>query len=69
MLSRLIAPDEREEKFNVSLRTLAIILTSAGASVLCLLPLLLEYFGSAWKPLAIKSPASVATQTGAKVAA
>jgi Ca-activated chloride channel family protein len=51
MLRRLIAPDERDEKFKLNLRTLAVILLASGGSLLCLLPLLLEYFGSAWKPL------------------
>ena len=49
-LRRLTAPDERADKFQVSLRTLAIIVVATGALWLCLLPLLLEFFGSAWKP-------------------
>jgi Ca-activated chloride channel family protein len=52
ILSRLIAPDEQSEKFKISLRLLAMILLATGAAVLCLLPMLLEYFGSAWKPIA-----------------
>ena len=51
MLRHLTAPDERTEKFQISLRTLAIIVLAVGASLLCLLPLLLENFGSAWKPV------------------
>src|ERR1044072_5578540 len=50
MLRRLIAPDERAEKFRVNLRLLAIILLASSAALVCLLPVLLEYFGSAWKP-------------------
>ena len=52
MLQRLLAPDETNEKFKVNLRVLAMILLATSAAVLCLLPLLLEYFGSAWKPVA-----------------
>ena len=49
MLRHLTAPDERTDKFQVSLRTLAIITLAAGVSVLCLLPLLLEAFGTGWR--------------------
>lgn len=58
LLSRLTAPDERGGRFQVGLRTLAIMALAAGAAVLCLAPLLLEVFGSAWKPL----PAPAATR-------
>jgi len=51
MLRHLLAPDETSEKFKVNLRLLAIIILAVSASLLCLLPLLLEYFGSAWKPV------------------
>ncbi len=51
MLRHLIAPDETKEKVKINLRVLAMIILAASASVLCLLPLLLEYFGSAWKPV------------------
>lgn len=50
MLKHLLAPDETNEKFRINLRTLAIIILAASTSLLCLLPLLLEYFGSAWRP-------------------
>lgn len=50
MLRHLLAPDETDEKLKINLRTLAIIILAASTAVLCLLPLLLEYFGSAWKP-------------------
>lgn len=50
LLRRLTAPDERTDKFQISLRMLAIIALAAGVSFLCLLPLLLEHFGSGWKP-------------------
>ncbi len=51
MLRRLIAPDEQTENFKLNLRVLAISVLVSSAAVLCLLPLLLEYFGSAWKPV------------------
>jgi Ca-activated chloride channel family protein len=51
MLRRLIAPDERSEKFKLNVRVLAISALASGTAILCLLPLLLEYFGSAWKPV------------------
>ena len=51
MLRRLITPDERTEKFKVNLRVLAIIVLTVSTALLCLLPVLLEYLGSAWKPV------------------
>jgi len=51
MLRHLLAPDETKEKVKINLRVLAIIVLTAGATVLCLLPMLLEYFGSAWRPI------------------
>lgn len=50
-LRHLTAPDERADAFQMSLRTLAIITLATGVSLLCLLPLLLEAFGSRWKPV------------------
>lgn len=50
LLRHLTARDERTDKFQVSQRTLAIIVLAASAALLCLLPLLLETVGSAWKP-------------------
>lgn len=49
LLRHLAAPDAGADKFQVSLRTLAILALAAGVSLLCLLPMLLEYFGSNWK--------------------
>jgi len=69
MLRRLIAPDEREEKFRLGLRSLAIVVLAVGAGVLCLLPLLLEYFGSAWKPLPKEGRVEAVTRQNAEVAA
>jgi len=56
LLRRLTAPDEQTDKFQISLRTLAVLLLAAGAAMLCLLPLLLEYLGSGWKPASRASP-------------
>lgn len=55
LLRHLIAPDERADKFHFNLRTLAILVLASCAAVLCLLPLLLEAFGSAWRPVAAAS--------------
>lgn len=49
LLRRLNAADERTDRFQLSLRVLAIIVLAASAGVLCLLPLLLEFFGSGWR--------------------
>ena len=56
LLHHLTAPDTRGDKFQVSLRTLAIGTLAACAALLCLLPLLLEFFGSGWKPAAVNKP-------------
>jgi Ca-activated chloride channel family protein len=50
LLRKLTSADERPDRFKVSLRILAIIVLTASAALLCLLPLLLECLGSAWKP-------------------
>jgi Ca-activated chloride channel family protein len=60
MLRHLTAADERGDKFQLSLRTTAIITLAAGVALLCLLPLFLEYFGSGWKPVAAKIKTEVA---------
>ena len=51
LLKTLTADDESKEKFHISLRTLAIGLLAASATLLCLLPMLLEKLGSGWRPL------------------
>lgn len=56
MLRRLLAPDETKEKLKINLRVLAIIVLAASTALLCLLPVLLEYFGSAWKPVVRARP-------------
>ena len=60
MLRHLTAPDERSDKFQISVRTLAIITLAVGVSLLCLLPMLLETFGSGWKPAAGKTKEATA---------
>jgi Ca-activated chloride channel family protein len=52
LLRRLNAPDQRADKFQINLRVLAILVLAAGAALLCLLPVALEHWGSAWKPAA-----------------
>ena len=51
LLRHLAAPDDRQDAFQVSLRTLAIITLAVCAAVISLLPLLLEHLGSSWKPV------------------
>lgn len=60
LLRTLSAPDARADKLQISPRTLALVTLLAGASVLCLLPLLLEAFGSAWRRPAAKAAPEVA---------
>lgn len=55
LLRRLLVADERKDKLQFNLRTLALLALAAGAGVICLLPLLLDRLGSAWKPVAIAS--------------
>jgi Ca-activated chloride channel family protein len=57
-LRRLSAPDERADRFQLSTRTLAIIVLAVSAAVLCLLPLALEHLGSSWKPATKPSQAT-----------
>lgn len=61
LLKRLTADDESTDTFQISPRTLAIIILAASTSLLCLLPLLLEAFGSGWKPLPSLRNAEVAS--------
>ncbi len=69
-LHYLTAPDSRSDKFRVNLRVVAIIVLAACAAGLCLLPLLLEWFGSAWNPAPAEAPARAVpvTQETAEVA-
>lgn len=55
LLRQLIAPDTRADTFQVNLRTFACGLLAVCTAILCLLPLLLEWFGSGWKPVASNS--------------
>jgi Ca-activated chloride channel family protein len=53
LLRRLTAPDERQDRLQLDLRVLAIVVLTASAALLCLLPLALEWLGSAWKQPAV----------------
>jgi Ca-activated chloride channel family protein len=59
LLRHLTASDQRTDHFQVSLRTLAIITLAVCTGVICLMPILLETFGSAWRPMAIPVSAKV----------
>ena len=56
LLQHLLAPDDTQEKLKFNLRLLAMILLASGTTLLCALPLLLEYLGSSWKPLVQRAP-------------
>jgi hypothetical protein len=58
LLRRLTAPDAQTDRFHLSLRTLAVLVLAISAGVLCVLPLLLEYIGSFWKPAPIRTGAN-----------
>lgn len=49
-LTRLTTPDPRSEKLQFNLRVVAILVITSGAALLCLIPVLLDRFGSDWKP-------------------
>ena len=57
-LAKLNAADPSASKWQTDRRLLALITLTISTALLCLLPLLLEYLGSAWRPrrLAVKSP-------------
>jgi Ca-activated chloride channel family protein len=59
LLRHLNAPDESSDKFRVGLRTLAVFILAGSVCLLCLLPILLERFGSAWKPVAAETRAAM----------
>jgi Ca-activated chloride channel family protein len=71
LIERLTAPDQHRDKFQVNLRMLAIIVLAVGAALLCLLPVLLEYFGSGWKPVPVaeRNKPVAAGRTGSEVIA
>jgi Ca-activated chloride channel family protein len=50
-LEKLNAADARSAKWQADRRLVALAVLGLAAAVLCLLPLLLEYLGSAWRPL------------------
>ncbi len=49
-LAKLNAADPAASKWQTDRRLLALITLAISTALLCLLPLLLEYFGSAWRP-------------------
>jgi Ca-activated chloride channel family protein len=55
-LDQLNREDPGAAKWNADRRMLALIVLAVCASLLCLLPLLLEWLGSAWRPRVISSP-------------
>jgi Ca-activated chloride channel family protein len=67
LLRRLSVPDERRDRFQISLRMLAILVLASSTALLCLLPILLEFLGSAWKPAAARVQATAARSTRAPV--
>ena len=54
-LQRLSAPEQDSSKTHLNLRVLAITLLALSIAALCLLPVVLECFGSSWKP-GVRSP-------------
>lgn len=49
-LAKLNAEEPGASKWRTDRRTLALIFLATASAVLCLLPMLLEYLGSSWKP-------------------
>jgi Ca-activated chloride channel homolog len=49
-LAKLNAADPAASKWQTDRRLLALIILAISTALLCLLPLLLEYLGSAWRP-------------------
>ena len=49
-LAKLNAEDASDAKWKTDRRILALITLAVSTALLCLLPLLLEYLGSAWRP-------------------
>jgi Ca-activated chloride channel family protein len=49
-LQRLTAPDHESGKAQINLRVLSIVLLAVSAAALCLLPILLQAYGTAWRP-------------------
>jgi Ca-activated chloride channel homolog len=67
LLRSLTAAEDRVDRLQVSLRLLAIITLASSVALLCLLPLLLEYLGSGWKPVPAPARAEPATTHTGKV--
>jgi Ca-activated chloride channel family protein len=68
-LTRLTAPDERSEKLRINLRVLTIVSLVTSATVLILLPVMLDLAGSAWKPVRPRNVRDGAGEEGMEVAA
>jgi len=68
LLHNLTAPDERQDSFQIGIRTGAIITLSVCAALLCLLPILLDQFGSDWKSVAPITTRTATVPTGREVA-
>lgn len=69
LLRRLNAPDDRTDRLRFSLRVIAIFVVATSAAILCLLPLLLEAFGSGWKTVRKTQPGREQLRPGQEVAA
>ena len=55
-LRRINSEDPGAAKWRADRRVLALVVLAASSSILCLLPLLLEWCGSAWRPRLISNP-------------
>jgi Ca-activated chloride channel family protein len=66
LLQHLTSMDERSDPFQISPRTLAIGVLAISAALLCLLPALLEAFGSAWNPAATGASSAAVSSTKLK---
>jgi len=69
LLQHLISGDERKDPFQIGLRTLAIATLALSAAWLCVLPLLLDQFGSAWKRTAAATGLKDVAPAGSEVGA
>lgn len=56
MLKPLNSEDPAAAKWRADRRVIALIVLAASSAVLCLIPLLLEFLGSPWRPRAAVSP-------------
>ena len=56
MLKPLNSEDPAGAKWRADRRVIALIVLAASTAVLCLIPLLLEFLGSPWRPRTAASP-------------